>query len=77
MLTLISPKITVGVHCAKLRTKGMYMNAVVDPDELTFYDPYDNTVYWCIQTMKDIGPDDGLADRQSCCDSSRACYQAI
>ena len=35
MLKLISPKITVGVHCAKLRTKGMYMNAVVDPDELT------------------------------------------
>jgi hypothetical protein len=26
MLTLTSPKITVGIHCAKLRTKGMYMN---------------------------------------------------
>ncbi len=36
MLTLISPKITVGVHCAKLRTKSMYLNAVVDPDEVDF-----------------------------------------
>jgi hypothetical protein len=26
MLALTSPKITVGTHCAKLRTKGMYMN---------------------------------------------------
>ena len=30
MDALTSPKITVGVHCQKLRTKGMYINAVVD-----------------------------------------------
>jgi len=56
MLTLTSPKITVGVHCAKLRTKGMYMNAVVDPDELKFYDPYDNTVYCACRPRPGSGP---------------------
>ncbi len=43
MESLTSPKITVGVHCLKLRTKGMYIQAVVDPDEATFYDTYDQT----------------------------------
>ena len=33
MLSLKSPKINVGVHCLKLRTKSMYINPVVDPDE--------------------------------------------
>ena len=44
MESLSSPKITVGVHCLKLRTKSMYINAVVDPDESTFYDNYDHRV---------------------------------
>ena len=33
MESLTSPKIIVGVHCLKLRTKGMYITAVVDPAE--------------------------------------------
>ena len=33
MESLTSPKIIVGVHCLKLRTKGMYIPALVDPDE--------------------------------------------
>ena len=36
MEALTSPKIIVGVHCQKIRTKSMYINAVVDPDEATF-----------------------------------------
>ena len=32
MLSLKSPKIHVGVHCVKLRTKSMYINPIVDPD---------------------------------------------
>jgi hypothetical protein len=40
-------------------------------------DEYDTTQYWCFRTMKDCGPDDGIADRQSCCDPSRACYEEI
>ena len=41
------------------------------------HDEYDSTVYWCFRTMKEFGPDDGLADRQSCCDVSRTCHQVI
>ena len=41
MDSLTSPKITVGVHCLKLRTKGMYIPTLVDPDESTFYDKYE------------------------------------
>ena len=47
MESLISPKIVVGVHCQKLRTKGMYIPAMVDPDEATFYDKYETSAYWC------------------------------
>ena len=72
MLTLTSPKIRVGVHCAKLRTKGMYINAVVDPDELTFYDPYDNTAYWCVSTQTGFGPD-GDPVHGDLCNGERGC----
>jgi hypothetical protein len=64
------------VICRHLRSKGMYVYTDAT-GEGESHDEYDNTVYWCFQTMKDFGPDDGLADRQSCCDPSRACYQAI
>jgi hypothetical protein len=72
MLTLISPKITVGVHCLKLRTKGMYLNAVVDPDEATFYDAYDATAFWCVSTQTGFGPD-GEPVRADLCHSGRGC----
>jgi hypothetical protein len=72
MLTLISPKITVGVHCLKLRTKGMYLNAVVDPDEATFYDAYDTTAFWCVSTQTGFGPD-GEPVRADLCCSGRGC----
>ena len=41
MESLTSPKITVGLHCLRIRTKSMYVTAVVDPAESTFYDPYE------------------------------------
>ena len=56
MESLTSPKITVGVHCLKLRTKGMYIQAVVDPDEATFYDTYDRPPYWCARRRPASGP---------------------
>jgi hypothetical protein len=56
MLSLKSPKIHVGVHCLKLRTKSMYINPVVDPDEATLYDAYDNSAYWCVSTQTGFGP---------------------
>jgi hypothetical protein len=50
----------------------MYMNAVVDPDELKFYDPYDNTVYWCVSTQTGFGPD-GEPVRADVCRGERGC----
>jgi len=72
MRSLISPKVTVGVQCLKLRTKGMYINAVVDPDESTFYDAYDNSAFWCVTTQTGFGPD-GEPVRPDLCCSKRDC----
>src|SRR5882672_10454325 len=30
---------------------------VVDPDEATLYDTYDNSAYWCVATQTGFGPD--------------------
>ena len=73
MEALTSPKITVGVHCSKLRTKGMYIASVVDPAEQTFYDTFDQTAYWCVWTQTGLGP-----DREPCradtCKAGRGCF---
>jgi hypothetical protein len=72
MEALTSPKITVGVHCLKLRTKSMYVNAVTDPDESTFYDKYEAAAYWCVATQSGFGPD-GHPVRPDVCQSGRGC----
>lgn len=51
MQSLNSAKIVVGVHCGKLRTKGMYVQSIMDPAEATFYDQYDAAAYWCSATQ--------------------------
>ena len=56
-----------------LRSKGMYVYTDVVPED--HYD-YDNTIFWCQKTLKDIGPDQGLVAREDCCDTSRPCYEA-
>ena len=75
MLSLISPKIIVGVHCLKLRTKSMYIKAVVDPDEATFYDKYEASAYWCASTQTGFGPD-GEPVRADMCRGGRGCCQS-
>jgi len=72
MLSLKLPKIQVGEHCLKLRTKSMYINAVVDPDEVTLYDSYDNSAYWCVSTQTGFGPD-GEPVRADLCRGERGC----
>jgi hypothetical protein len=74
MESLTSSTITVGVHCLKLRTKGMYVQSIVDPDEPTFYDNYDNAVYWCVKTQTGFGPD-GEPVRPEACRGGRGCCQ--
>jgi len=73
MESLTSPKITVGVHCLKLRTKRMYVQTVVDPAEATFYDPYEASAYWCVLTQTGLGPDREPVGPDSCCEGRTCC----
>jgi hypothetical protein len=69
---LTSQKLTPGVHCLNLRHKGMYVTAGPDPDEFAFYDKYDSTAYWCVETQRGFGPD-GDPVRPDCCTQTRRC----
>ena len=40
-------------------------------------DDYGSSSYWCLQTMKAIGPDDGMVDGRECRNASRSCYQPL
>jgi len=73
MESLSSPKVTVGVHCLKLRTKSMYIQAVVDPAEATFYDRYDQTAWWCVLTQTALGPDRQPVRPDACCGGRDGC----
>ena len=72
MQDLTSPKVVPGVHCLQLRHKGMYVTSGPDPDEFTFYDKYDATAYWCVQTSRGFGPD-GHPVRPDVCCGDRVC----
>jgi len=50
----------------------MYIEAVVDPDESKFYDPYEGSAYWCIDTHSGFGPD-GQPVRPDVCCGERGC----
>jgi hypothetical protein len=73
MEALNSPKIVVGVHCLKLRTKGMYIQSIVDPAEKTFYDAYEASAYWCAMTQTGFGPDREPVRPDVCLAGRRCC----
>jgi len=73
MESLSSPNVIVGVHCHKLRTKSMYIQAVVDPAEATFYDSYDQTAWWCVLTQTALGPDRQPVRPDACCEGRDCC----
>ena len=73
MESLNSPKITVGVHCMKLRTKSMYIHSIVDPFEATLYDPYEVSAYWCVLTQTALGPDRQPVRPDVCCAGRDCC----
>jgi hypothetical protein len=50
----------------------MYVNAIVDPDEATFYDKYESAAYWCVTTQSGFGPD-GQPVRADACQGGRGC----
>lgn len=70
---LNSPKLTVGVHCLKLRTKAMYVQSTVDPIERTLYDPYEGSAYWCVLTQTALGPDRQPVRPDVCCGGRECC----
>lgn len=61
--------------CRHLRNKGMYV--YTDGISGESHDDYDNTIYWCLSTMKSFGPDDDLVGGRDCRDPNRTCYQPI
>jgi hypothetical protein len=50
----------------------MYVQSIVDPDELTFYDKYETSAYWCSTTQTGFGPD-GQPVRPDLCKNARGC----
>ncbi|GIW88679.1 MAG: hypothetical protein KatS3mg108_3003 [Isosphaeraceae bacterium] len=61
------------VACRHLRHKGMYV--YTDGLGSETHEGYDNTIFWCLKTMKSFGPDDDLVDRDGCCNRERSCYE--
>lgn len=61
--------------CRHLRHKGMYV--YTDGMSRESHGDYDNTIYWCLKTMKSFGPDDDIVDHEGCCNGARSCYQSI
>jgi hypothetical protein len=61
------------VPCRHLRNKGMYV--YTDGSGGESHDDYDNTIYWCLQTMKGFGPDDDLVGGEECRNPERSCYE--
>jgi hypothetical protein len=58
--------------CDMLRTKTAFGNHIG-------YRPWQKgesatAVYWCLQTMSTVGPDDQFVHAKSCCDG-RVCFQ--
>lgn len=62
------------VPCRHLRSKGMY---VYTDGSAGGHDDYDNTIFWCLKTMKAFGPDDDMVDREQCCNPERSCYAPL
>lgn len=63
-----------GPPCQYLRSKGMYVYTDDSASEESL--DYDNTIFWCQKTLKDIGPDEGFVGREDCRDAARACYES-
>jgi hypothetical protein len=60
--------------CRNLRNKGMYVYTDGGGGE---HGDYDNTIYWCLQTMKSFGPDDEQVDAHECRAPDRSCYEPL
>jgi hypothetical protein len=66
---------TQAVPCRHLRNKGMYVYTDGSSEGEETAEDFDSTVYWCLQTMKNFGPDDEMVGGRECRDMSRSCYE--
>ncbi|MHC5544406.1 hypothetical protein ACYOEI_39760 [Singulisphaera rosea] len=67
------PIVESSVPCRHLRNKGMYV--YTDGLGGNEHADYDNTIYWCLKSMKGFGPDDEMVGGEDCRDASRTCYE--
>jgi hypothetical protein len=70
--TALPPDAPPASPCRHLRSKGMYVytDGLHDP-----HGDYDNTIYWCLKTMKGFGPDDDMVNGEDCRNPARTCYE--
>jgi hypothetical protein len=61
--------------CRHLRNKGMYV--YTDGLGGEPHEGYDNTIYWCLKTMKEYGPDDDVVAGDDCRNPARSCYEPM
>ena len=59
--------------CRHLRSKGMYV--YTDGQSFDEHADYDNTIFWCLKTMKSFGPDDDPVHADDCRNPARTCYE--
>ncbi len=67
-----SPGPSPGPPCRQLRSSGMYVHT--DGRDDGRGDDVDNSLYWCMTTMKDYGPDNEQVEGRACRDPQRSCY---
>ena len=73
----LPPATPAAAPCRHLRNKGMYVYSD-GSDESTGYDEDDDhSVYWCLKTMKNFGPDDEMVAGRDCRNPSRSCYEPL
>jgi hypothetical protein len=68
------PQVENATPCRHLRNKGMYVYTDGIHDQ---HEDYDNTIYWCLKTMKEWGPDDEVAGGHECKNPERSCYEPL
>lgn len=62
--------------CRRLRSNGMYLYS--DESSLdSLHEQYSSHACWCLGTMTNFGPDDGMAGWLDCRDPSRSCYEPV
>ena len=72
---LENPQITIHrLICQNLRTKASYVPGIRTENYLIESDPM--AQYWCVRTMKVIGPDDKFVVPEEC-KPERKCFKSL